>query len=599
MKRKAEDTMTDFCTKANDFVSWDVNAETKAEVQAMIDAGEKDKLSEIMSSRLAFGTAGLRGPMGAGFNRMNDLVILQTSQGLLKYLEQTLGDSAKSRGIVVGYDHRKNKSLSSLSFARITAAVFLSQGYKVYLLEDLVATPMVAFGVTELNCAAGIMVTASHNPKRDNGYKVYWGNGAQIVPPHDSGIANAINENLAPWQEYDLSGVTKHPLAQDVTASLADTYFAKVSSLCAEKALNQASSMKIVYTAMHGVGLQWIKRSFAGFGHPEMLAVPSQAEADPEFPTVSFPNPEEKGALDQAMSYAESVGAKLIIANDPDADRLAAAEFQPNTGKWHLFSGNEIGVLLGQWQIMQWKKTQNGRAAVLSTAVSSRMLKKVAEVEGVQYCDTLTGFKWIGNRSLELQKEGVSVLFSYEEALGYCVGDVVCDKDGVSAAAVFAEMAHVLENRGSSIYEHLETLQKTYGKFMSYNSYVICHDPRLTDRIFERLRKGGPGEGYWEECAGAKIAAIKDITVGYDSTSADKKSDLPMTPESHMIMYTFDNGVSVTLRTSGTEPKIKFYTELAGSANDSAESIKNQLSTFVDNLVDEMLQPTENGLVKV
>jgi phosphomannomutase len=233
--------------------------------------------------------------MGAGYNRMNDLVIMQTTQGIARYLVNQLGPQAKSKGVVIGYDHRKLGSLSSLGFARMSAAILLSEGFKVYCLEGFVPTPFVAFAVSHLTCAAGFMVTASHNPKEDNGFKVYWGNGAQIIPPHDSGMAEAILSNLAPWQsQYNLEGVLEHANYENVTDRIADAYYSAIGRLCRRREQNGKSSLGVVYTAMHGVGYQWVLRSFALFGHC-LLSVPSQSEPDPEFPTVRFPNPEEKG----------------------------------------------------------------------------------------------------------------------------------------------------------------------------------------------------------------------------------------------------------------------------------------------------------------
>lgn len=305
------------------------------------------------------------------------------------------------------------------------------------------------------------------------------------------------------------------------------------------------------------------------------------------------------------MEFATAAGSKLIIANDPDADRLAAAE-QDDSGRWTVFSGNELGVLLGHWAITRYQEraagaaggAQVGPAAVLASIVSSRMLKRVATVEGLQYHDTLTGFKWLGNRAVDLRAAGVSVLFAYEEALGYCVGDLICDKDGLSAAAHFVEMANHLHSKGLTVLQHYRQLEAKYGVFVSYNSYVICHDGKKTDAIFARLRTGGPSGGYWTACGGSGITAVTDVTTGFDSTTSDRKSTLPVTADSHMIMFEFDNGVTVTLRTSGTEPKIKFYTEIAGRPGQQRAELEPLLRTFVGAVVDEMLQPDLHGLVR-
>jgi phosphomannomutase len=546
---------------------------------------------------------------------MNDIVVLQTCQGLIRYLDTTFGETmARESGIVVGYDHRATESgaLSSSGFAKITAAVFASQGYKVNILENLVATPLVAYAVTHLRCVCGIMVTASHNPKQDDGYKVYWANGSQIIPPHDTGIARCIDENLQPWQSYDVSDNVLYANANvhRVTDLVAENYFTDVKRLSHHSNEHKSKEAKymlnITYTAMHGVGHQWILRSFAAFNLPPPKHVVCQCSPDPMFPTVSFPNPEEKGALDEAIKYANSIGSGLIIANDPDADRLAVAERLPDgpgrqmAPKWHVFSGNEIGVLLGHWQITKWRANGGADgAALLASVVSSRMLKHIAKCENMQYHDTLTGFKWLGNKTIELRDMGVPVLFSYEEALGFCVGDVVCDKDGVSAAAVFAEMANVLDQQDTTVHQHLNLLFEKYGHFISYNNYVICRDPRKTDAIFHRIRTGGPSGSYFTNVCGANVVAVKDVTLGYDSanTANDCKCDLPLTPDSHMLMFEFDNGVSATFRTSGTEPKIKFYTEIAGRPGQDAEELQSTIHTFVDALVEEFIQPKANGLV--
>lgn len=548
----------------SDYLRWDPNEETRTEIKSIKDSGDNEKMNSLLGCRLAFGTAGLRGRMGGGYNRMNDLVIIQTTQGLLRYLISQLTEDAKSRGVVIGYDHRRLGSLSSHRFAKYAASVCMHAGFRVFMLENFVATPFVPYAVTFLNCAAGIMVTASHNPKFDNGFKVYWENAAQIIPPHDSGIASEILLNLTPWANYDIETVCSSPLFADVTEAVTNSYFSRITTLSCHFSSGvytpvvTAPSLKVAYTAMHGVGHMWVLKAFVAFNHPPFFAVPSQAEPDPEFSTVSFPNPEEKGALEESFKFAESQGIGLIVANDPDADRLAVAEKNPETGEWYTFSGNEIGILLGHWCIKKAKGIvgDEKQFAVLASIVSSRMLKAIAEKEGVHYFDTLTGFKWLGNRTLELRAQGMQVLFAYEEALGYCIGDIVCDKDGISAAAVFVELASELQQRGCiglltgetksfspcTVRDHLQHLYAQYGEFVSFNSYLFCYDPEKTRQIFERLRTGGPDSGYWCECAGAKILAVQDITKGYDSCSKDCVCAIPSTPETEMIMFQFDNG---------------------------------------------------------
>jgi phosphomannomutase len=590
---------------ARDYVRWDPDAVTAAAVQALIDANDVAKLTPMLTKRIQFGTAGLRAAMGPGYDKMNDLVILQTSQGLVRYLE-TQVVNAKEKGLAIGYDHRRLGSISSRRLAETTATVFLAAGFKVYFMENFVATPYVPFAIQHFKCAAGIMVTASHNPKADNGYKVYWENGAQIIPPHDGGIAHSINQNLQPWQPFDFDNVRAHSLFRDVTEEVSAEYTAAISRMSTRSSRNPDCSLRIAYTAMHGVGAPWIARAFEAFHHKPLHVVPQQRDPDPEFPTVVFPNPEEKGALNLAMQFAGENDCSVIIANDPDADRLAVAERLPD-GSFKAFSGNEIGILLGYWLIQQWKeKGVDEPAAVLASVVSSRMLKKIATTERMQYHDTLTGFKWLGNRAQELRSQGVNVLFSYEEALGYCCGNVLCDKDGIAAGSIFVEMVGALAegwHAGSStpgaprtVAQLFSDLGQQYGEFVSYNSYIVCHDPKLTDSIFHRLRHQDIGGGYWTEVAGQRIVSIQDITMGYDSSASDHVCSMSRTPDSHMIMYEFSNGVTITLRTSGTEPKIKYYTEIAGQPGQTREELKHILVSFVDTAVNEMLEPDRHGL---
>ena len=298
------------------------------------------------------------------------------------------------------------------------------------------------------------------------------------------------------------------------------------------------------------------------------------------------------------MKYGDDLGVSLIIANDPDADRLAVAEKLPDK-KWYVFTGNEIGIILGYWCISNYiNQSKCDAKAVLASIVSSRMLKAIASAEGIDYYDTLTGFKWLGNKSIELRDKNVDVIFSYEEALGYCVGDVVADKDGISAGAVFVEMSAHLEAQGKTVYEYLQSIYLKYGVFVSLNSYVICHDPEVIKAIFSRLRTGGPTGKYWEQACGVNIESIKDITIGYDSTLLEgQSSSIPSTPDSEMIMFEFSNKCTATLRTSGTEPKIKYYTELAGNPGETREVVSNKLYSFVSSLIEEMLQPKLNGLI--
>ncbi|KAJ3090062.1 Phosphoglucomutase-2 [Quaeritorhiza haematococci] len=355
---------------------------------------------------------------------------------------------------------------------------------------------------------------------------------------------------------------------------------------------------------MHGVGHAYAVKAFEAFGLPPFVGVKEQIVPDPDFPTVAYPNPEEgKGALSLAMKTADAAGASIILANDPDADRLATAEKQPS-GQWHIFSGNELGSILGCFLLDAHKATQkqDKKTAMLASTVSSKMLKAVAEREGFHFEDTLTGFKWLGNRAIELQKAEFEVLFAFEEAIGFMVGDIVKDKDGVSALAVFAENAAALARNGMTVYQYLQSLYAKYGYFVTENSYFICHEPAVIKRIFDKIRYGShvvdgasePSLKYPKTIGKHTVAAVRDLTVGYDSDRHDKKPTLPVSRSSQMITFRMANNATITLRTSGTEPKIKYYSELSGA---SMEAARKELSELIEAFTEELLEPKANGLI--
>ena len=434
---------------AKQAAKWDPNPATKAVIEKIVSDvessadGAQETLMSAFGKRIAFGTAGLRGPMAAGYANMNDLVVMQAAQGLVAYLQKMLGsDAACERGLVLGWDHRANGSLgiTSKRFAALTALVAASVGMKVHLYSDLVATPLVPWAVDSLGAAAGVMVTASHNPAGDNGYKVYWGNGAQIIPPHDKGIAASIADNLQPWEAVAglVAAGDAWAAAQAqacVTAlgkDMVHSYIQAVGSRLRHNKDAAPASVPLVYTAMHGVGYPFIQAAFEAFQLPAPIPTASQVVPDPTFPTVAFPNPEEgAGALAEAMAAADAGGADLILANDPDADRLAVAERDAAAdGGWRVFTGNEIAALLADW-VWKGHVAAGGSGAgqhMLASTVSSKMLGAMGKKHGYTFLETLTGFKWMGNKTAALREEGQSVLFSFEEAIGFCIGDIVKDK---------------------------------------------------------------------------------------------------------------------------------------------------------------------------
>ncbi|GMI43744.1 hypothetical protein TrCOL_g11690 [Triparma columacea] len=583
---------------AKEWASMDPNPLTRK----YIEEATPEAIEGMFSKRIAFGTAGLRSKMLPGPANMNDLVIIQTAQGLAEYILSLSPPSNPTA--VVGYDHRENPSLnlSSEGFAKLTKAVFDSYGISTTLLDGFVPTPLVPFAVKEQKASCGIMVTASHNPKEDDGYKVYWSNACQIVSPHDKNISTFIDANLTPKQSYDTSSVTADSA---LTESYLDKYFSCIESdlvLTTPPTPHPSSPLSLptfVYTAMHGIGHPFTSRSFSTFSLPPFCPVGSQCDPDPTFPTVSFPNPEEKGALDEAMKLAEAEDKDIVLANDPDADRLAVAERDRATGTWTVFKGDQIGVLLGHWMWESFGRSAPAgtKCAMLASAVSSKMLKAVAEKEGFLFEETLTGFKWIGSRNLDLQSEGYKVLFSYEEAIGFCCGDMIVDKDGVSAAGVFAQMAtHLYVSAGMSVSQHLQRLYSTYGEFVSNNGYFFCYDPAVVAKIISGIRNGGE---YFKEVAGYEVAGIRDLgEPGYDSSKPDNKPTLPTSASSPMITISFTNGCVAQFRASGTEPKFKYYVEMAGKPGVQRSQVEEELNVMVDKLLETLLSPSANGLTR-
>lgn len=604
----------------DEWLQYDENAKDRAEIEAMVAADDGTELRKRMVKRIQFGTAGLRGRMQAGYSCMNDLIVRQTAQGLVHYLQSQFGaDTVKTDGIVIGYDGRHR----SQDFARISAAVFMTAGIPVYLFNRLVATPMVAFGVLHTKACAGIMVTASHNPKQDNGYKLYWRNGCQITEPHDAGIAASILANLKPVpydadvvkatdaavKQDEFAATPLHALLRDRTADVLDAYFVEIKNkMCftpEDNARNAAlpaaeQPIRLTYTAMHGVGHPFCVRAFETFGLPPYVPVEEQCTPDPEFSTVVFPNPEEgKGALALAIATAAKHESRVIIANDPDADRLAVAELDAETNEWYVFNGNEIGAFLADWTWKQYKKrnadADAGKCALVTTAVSSKFLSAYAKAEGLQFHETLTGFKWIGNKATSLRDDGVTPIFGYEEAIGFMILDTAFDKDGVRAAAVFAELALSVYAAGATLKSTLQGLYDKYGFFAIKTNYYFCYEPAVMTSIFDRLRTGGADGGYIRQVGEHKITRVRDQATGYDDGEPDKKTKLPVTPGAHMITYWFENGCVATLRGSGTEPKLKYYVEY--SAKETRAVVDAFRQTMADAIVAHMLQPEANKLV--
>ncbi len=515
-------------TRAQAWLAEDPDSRTRDEltrVVAAVEAGDADAqadLADRFRGTLEFGTAGLRGALGAGPNRMNRVVVIRAAAGLASYLL----DEGTEPGtpVVIGYDARHNSDV----FARDTAEVMAGAGLKPLLLPRPLPTPLLAFAIRELGCAAGVMVTASHNPPQDNGYKVYLGDGSQIVPPADTGIAERIAA------VGSLASVPRVPLEETggrvLDEGIVDAYLDTVAAIAGDGPRDLA----IVYTPLHGVGggaLPSVLET-AGFDAPTIVA--EQEEPDPDFPTVSFPNPEEPGAIDRAVALAEQTGADLVVANDPDADRCALAVPDGPDGRWRMLRGDEVGALLADHLL------KAGRSGVYATSiVSSSLLGKMAEAAGQRHAETLTGFKWIGRLP--------DLAFGYEEALGYCVDPAnVADKDGVSAALVLCEIAAGAKAEGRGLTDLLDDIAVTHGLHATDQLSVRVTDLSLIAAAMERLRTEPPAT-----LGGAEVTTADDLTQG--------SADLPPTDG---LRYRTADGSRVVVRPSGTEPKLKCYLEV-------------------------------------
>ena len=575
---------------AEDYLTCECVPEFRKEIEDALN--DEEKLKKYFGSRLQFGTAGIRGRTGPGYTQINPGLILQTAQGYCAYALKTLGeDRLKNEGIVIGYDARKY----SREYAEITASVFLMKGVKVYLYSMIIPTPYVAFAIRYLHAAGGVMVTASHNPATDNGYKVYWDNGAQIIEPHDAGIEASIQQNLRVWDGYDNALFASSPLCVDPLDQVREAYNKTIfEKLCFHHDENvKPSPLRITYSAMHGVGHKPTIWAYEKFGLPLPIPVPEQCEGNGDFPTAAFPNPEEgEPVFRHAIACANAHKSDLIICQDPDADRVGLAVRQKD-GQFRILHGNHTGTLLTYW-VMQHFKGDKSKARFFNSTVSTKMMKVMAEKEGFQYEETLTGFKWLGNAALKAQSEGIQALLAFEEAIGFgLLPSITPDKDAISCAATVAEMAHhLMRTEGKSLTDKLEEIYAQYGYFLFNNSYFMCHDPQIINALFVRMRTGGPDGKYLNKIGEFNVARIRDMTMGYDSSTADHKTVLPQ-QSGQMITFYLENGCTATIRTSGTEPKIKWYIEIGASNMEKATHDLNEVVTAIQ---DDLLQREKYNL---
>ncbi|WP_310964458.1 phospho-sugar mutase [Nocardioides terrisoli] len=519
-------TRDDLIERARAWAAQDPDPQTRAELEDLLasadDPAVQADLADRFRASLEFGTAGLRGALGAGPNRMNRVVVLRAAAGLTAYLR----GNGETRPVVIGYDARHNSAV----FARDTAEVMSAAGFRALLLPRPLPTPLLAFAIRDLDCAAGVMVTASHNPPQDNGYKVYLGDGSQIVPPADTDIAAAIDV-VGPVAEIPRDGERIELLGDDVL----DRYLDSVVGLVDPQG---PRDLTIAYTPLHGVGGDTAVAVLRRAGFPAPHVAVQQAEPDPAFPTVAFPNPEEPGAMDLALALAAEVGADIAVANDPDADRCAVAVPTADRGHsgtgWQMLRGDEVGALLADHLLSRGK-----RGVYAQSIVSSSLLGKQAEAAGQPHQETLTGFKWIG------RIEGLA--FGYEEALGYCVDpEHVKDKDGLSALLTVCEMAAEAKAAGRTLHDRLDDIARRFGLHATDQLSVRFDDLDAIPATMQRLREAPP------TCLGGlAVQRVDDLSQGAGGL-----------PPTDGLRYQLADRARVIIRPSGTEPKVKCYLEV-------------------------------------
>lgn len=559
-----------------DAMNWlarDPDPRTREELQHLIDEGMHDELEDRFTQRLEFGTAGLRGKVGCGPNRMNRLVIQETATGLGHYLIEHVAN-ATMRGVVVGYDGR----LDSKQFAIDTASVLTALGIKVYLTSNVAATPIVAFGIEHFNAAAAVVVTASHNPPEYNGFKVYWENGAQIIPPHDAGIAAEIDSAATkPIPLMSLSDAETQGKLVWLTEGYYQTYRAAINQSPFVKNDIESAKTTIAYTAMHGVGAQMAEDLLHDSGFHKVFSVAEQREPDGHFPTVNFPNPEEKGAMDLVVNLAKSVGADIACANDPDADRFAVA-VKTNDDSYKMLTGDQVGVLFAHYLL---SKPHTKNQLVGNSIVSSTLLEKVANSHGATYFQTLTGFKWLANIGMQLEDEQNEFLFAYEEALGYTIGTQVRDKDGLSAIVVFAQLVEELKSQGRTVWDLLSQISFEHGVHTNAQRSIAL-DPD-SPSIGSKLRAAQP-----KTINGIAISVIEDLqsSLRFITGGATEAINLPA---SDVLIYHLEDGSRIIVRPSGTEPKVKVYYETVTKfeGTETYDDTRQRGEEYMDKLIDQ------------
>ena len=565
--------------KAQKWLDGNYDAETKKQVKYLMDNDMKE-LVESFYKDLEFGTGGLRGVMGVGTNRMNIYTVGAATQGLSNYLKRNF--AGEEIRVVVGHDSRNNSRM----FAERVADIFASNGFTVFLFDALRPTPELSFAIRELKCQSGVVVTASHNPKEYNGYKAYWSDGSQVTAPHDKNIIDEV-EKITEVDQV-LTGRNPqniHALGKDFD----ELYLNKIYELSlSSESVKRFHDMKIVYSPMHGAGVRLVPESLKRFGFTNVQMVPEQAVIDGNFPTVESPNPEERKTMSMAIDLAKKVKADLVLATDPDSDRIGVALPDEN-GEYVLLNGNQTLVLLMTYQLTRWAELGrlNGHQYVIKTIVTTEMVDAVADYFKVKCYECLTGFKYIGEQILGLEQAGEAdrFVFGFEESYGYLAGTYVRDKDAVVTSMLICEMAAYYRKQGKSLVQVMNELYDRYGYYqnttLSY-SFEGAEGMEIMANKMSQLRQRP-----FQEIAGMKVTKIADYEL---SQSADlttgEKTEIKL-PKSNVLSYSLEGGAAVIVRPSGTEPKIKVYVTSVGKDLQNASAITKQLGDFMGGVINE------------
>ena len=555
--------LNEVTTKAQVWLDGNYNEETKAEVRRMMQADDKSELIEAFYKDLEFGTGGLRGIMGVGTNRMNIYTVGAATQGLSNYLKAQFPDVPQI-SVAIGHDCRNNSRL----FAEISANIFSANGIKVYLFEDLRPTPETSFAIRHFGCQSGIILTASHNPKEYNGYKAYWNDGAQLVAPHDENVIKEV-EKIKNVDEIKFEG--NPALIEIIGENVDKIYLEKVKTLSlSPEAIRRHSDLKIVYTPIHGTGVTLIPRALKEYGFTNIIDVPEQNVVSGNFPTVISPNPEEPAALEMAVKKAKETDADLVMASDPDADRLGIA-VKNDKGEWILVNGNQTCLLFTYYLIKRRKELGllTGNEYVVKTIVTTEVIKDIAAKENVEMFDCYTGFKWIAAVIRE-NEDKKTYIGGGEESYGYLPGDFVRDKDAVSACVLMAEITAWAKDNGKSLYQLLQDIYIEYGYGKEKGISVVRKGKSGAEEIQQMMtnfRANPP-----KEIAGSRVKTIKDYkTLKMADTQSGNVTDLLMPTTSNVLQFFTEDGTKISVRPSGTEPKIKFYIEVRGDMKTRAD----------------------------